>query len=132
MPWSLFSIFITALLLQQTPALQDSERRLGPFTIGGQTFTVVVYNKRLGNSETMFALEIRDQTDDIQYARTFPYEVRDGKFRETISVAAKLVPGKPAPNLLLQYTTKRTPARKNMSSQIFGLSDGKLVLIKEL
>jgi len=123
-PCSLISMFFAALLLQQTPVLQDSERRLGPFTIGGQPFTVIVYNKRLGASETMVALEIRDQADDIQYARTFPYEVRDGTFRATVSVTVKLVPGKPDANLQLDYATKPSPPRKTQSSQIFGLRDG--------
>ena len=125
-------MFFAVALLQQTPALRDSERRLGPFTIADQPFTVVVYNKRLGTSETMVALEIRDQADDIEYARTFPYEVRDGKFRQTISVTAMVVPAKPVASLQLEYTTKPAPPRKTPSSQIFGLRDGKLVLLKEV
>ena len=126
---ALISMFFAAALLQQTPALQDSERRLGPFTIAGQPFTVVVYNKRLGTAETMVALELRDRADDIQYARTFPYEVRDGKFRETISINARLVVGEPTA-LQLEYTT--TPLRKSRSSQTFGVRNGKLVLVKEI
>jgi hypothetical protein len=125
-------MFFAAALLQQTPALQDTERRLGPFTIAGQPFTVVVYNKRLGTSETMVALEIRDQADDIEYARTFPFEVRDGRFRETISVTAMVVPAKPVANLQLKYTMKPDRARKTPSSQTFGWRDGKLALLKEI
>ena len=130
-PFSLISVFTMSALLQQTPVLQDSERRLGPFTIAGLPFTIVVYSKRLGNSETMVALEIRDPADDIQYARTFPYEVRDGKFRETLSVSARLVAGKPTSNLQLEYMTNPAPRRKARSLQLFGLRDGKLVLLKE-
>jgi hypothetical protein len=80
----------------------------------------------------MVALEIRDQADDIQYARTFPFEVRDGTFRETLSVSARLVAGKPTANLQLEYMTNAAPPRKTRSSQIFGLRNGKLVLVKEV
>src|SRR3954469_17314461 len=111
-PCSFISILLTVLLVQQTPALQDSERRLGPFTSADQSFTVVVYNKRLGNSETMIALEIKDAADDIQYARTFPYEIRDRTFRETVSVGARLVPGKPTAKLILEYVTSPASPRK--------------------
>ena len=109
-------LLLMAALLQQSPVLRDVEQRLGPFRIDGHSFLVVLYKKRLPNhSETTFALEIHNEADDIEYARTFPYEVRDGKFRETMSVSAKLVRG----SLRIQYTKQPT--------QIFRLKDGKLI-----
>jgi hypothetical protein len=131
-PFSLILFFMMSAMLQQTPALQDSEQRFGPFTIAARPFTIVIYSKRLGTSETMVALEIRDEADDIQYARTFPYEVRDGAFRETLSVSARMVAGKPTANLQLEYMTHPSQRRKTRSLQIFGLRDGKLVLVKEV
>src|SRR5437879_970707 len=38
------------------PELQDVEERKGPFTFGGQTFTVVAHNKRVPGKQGEFAL----------------------------------------------------------------------------
>ena len=37
------------------PELQDVEERKGPFTFGGQTFTVVAHNKRIPGKQGDFA-----------------------------------------------------------------------------
>lgn len=132
-PYFFIFMFAMAALLQQSPALQTVEQRLGPFSIAGQSFTVVLYNKRLVDpsgvpvSETLSALEIRDQLGDIQYGRTFPYEIREGKFQQTLSASVKLVSRKADSGLLVQYRTKPTPQGSGESSQIFRLKDGKLV-----
>jgi hypothetical protein len=124
----MMSFVLMFAILQQAPALQDAQQQLGPFTISGKPFIVVVYKKQLANrSATVYALEIRNGMDDIEYARTFPYGVRDGHFQQTLSVSAKLVSRKPTSRLLIQYTTKPAPPGKNTSSQAFVLKNGKLV-----
>src|SRR5439155_3842597 len=60
------------------PELQDLEERKGPFTFGGQTFTVVTHSKRLAGKRGDFAqalasLDIADASGAAVHHEEFPH-----------------------------------------------------------
>src|SRR6266852_6743404 len=63
----------------QQPGVKDVEVRKGPFTIKGQTFTVVQHLKDTGQEsvvdETLALLEIVDSGGVVRYCDDFPYAV---------------------------------------------------------
>lgn len=68
------------------PELQDVEERKGPFTLGGQTFTVVAHNKRVSGKQGEFAqalasLDIADAAGAVLHHEEFPHAVENGEFR---------------------------------------------------
>jgi hypothetical protein len=66
---------------------EDTEQHLGPFSIRGQNFSVVLHEKRLpGASDPRFAqtlstLEIRDEKEAVLYEKTFTFGIEKGKLR---------------------------------------------------
>ena len=78
-------ITLAAFLLQGS--LEDVERRLGPFIISGNTFNVVLHEKRVTGSpaphlsQTLALLEIRDGSDNTSYQKSFPYQFDSGEFK---------------------------------------------------
>lgn len=124
--------FAAAAPAGQVQAMQDVEKRLGPFTVAGQTVTVVTLGKRLpaasdgGLTETVASLELRDSSNALNYQKTFAYRVENGKFRESVSVSARLVSGSGLAGLLIRYRRQPAPAGAGESWQIFRLRDGKL------
>ena len=64
--------------------LESMEQRLGPFTIAGQSFTLMLQNKRVAGApsggtlaQTLAKLEICDQSGAVLYQKTFPYQLED-------------------------------------------------------
>jgi len=115
-------------------SLEDSERELGPFTLAGQNFTVLVREKSLPGSpgrscgQTLAALELRDAKDAALYQRTFPVEVEEGKFKHTMSASARLLAGKNLTGLLITYEWEHDGEVYGSAWQLFGFRDGKLGL----
>ena len=65
------------------PELQEVEERQGPFTFGGQTFTVVAHNKRvpgkLGEfAQALASLDIADAAGAVLHHEEFPHAVENG------------------------------------------------------
>ena len=98
-----WTALISMFLLAQTQAIE----RQGPFTIAGQTFTLVV-------NQTTPLLEIRDASGAVQYQKSIP----------STSVSARLVSGGGLAGLLVRYFRGGEE-----SWQIFRLKDGKLALL---
>jgi hypothetical protein len=125
------TFLIAMAFAMQSPAVQDVEQRLGPFTFAGQTFTVVLDNKRLTNpadvrfSQTLALVEIRDQANTVQYQKTIPFQISGGRFQQAVSASARLISGNGLAGLLIHYTRERGAE----SWQIFRLKDGKLALL---
>jgi hypothetical protein len=70
------------------PELQDVEERKGPFTFGGQTFTVVAHNKRVPGKQGDFAqalasLDIADASGAVVHHEEFPHAVENGECLST-------------------------------------------------
>jgi hypothetical protein len=130
--------FIGILLLtavaQINFSIEDVERRLGPFTVSGESFTVVLHNKRIvaGSdehfSETLFTLEIRDRNGATAYERTFPYQLNGGRFTQVVSASARLLPGESLAGLLIEYREDPFPAGSEQYWQILRFKNGKLGL----
>jgi hypothetical protein len=136
--------------------LEDVEQRLGPFAITGQSFTVVLHEKRLKGApeshlaHTLTALDIRDQNGVNVYQKVFPVEVAQGKFKQTVRASARLLVGRGdrdgladsirrrAPNthgllasytgLLVDYQLYSVSGGSEEAWQVFGYRDGKLAL----
>ena len=78
------------------PELQDAEERKGPFTFGGQTFTVVAHSKRVPGKQgesalALASLDIADAAGAILHHEEFPHSVENGEFTETCSVSGDAV-----------------------------------------
>lgn len=79
----------------ETQRLEDVAHSLGPFSFGGQSFTVVLHEKFLPGSldpkfaQSLAALEIRDAKDTRLYEKSFPYEIKDGEFKRPVAAFAQ-------------------------------------------
>ena len=62
------------------PRLEDAERHLGPFSIEGQNFAVVLHEKRMPGArdprfaQTLETIELRDDKDTILIKKRFGSE----------------------------------------------------------
>ena len=117
---------------QTNVPLQDVERRLGPFAIAGDSFTVVLHNKRVAAgsdprfSETLEKLEVRDGKGAVAYEKAFAYELDGSKFKQVTSASARILPAEDLAGLLLQY--RKDPAAPGAEEywQILRNRNGKL------
>jgi hypothetical protein len=113
------------------PELQDVDERQGPFTFGGQRFTVVAHHKRLPGKRGEFAqalasLDIADAAGAILHHEEFPHAVENGEFRETCSVSVKPITGSNGAGLLLDTGCLPSAPMSGGPWQIFGIVNGKL------
>lgn len=110
------------------PGLQDIEERKGPFTFGGQTFTVVAHNKGVPGKQDEFALaslDIVDAAGAVLHHEEFPYTVQDGEFTESCSVSVKPITGSNGAGLLLDTGCLPSDPLSGGPWQIFGIVNGK-------
>ena len=114
--------------------LEDVEQRLGPFSIVGQSLTVVLHNKRLraasnpSFAQTLARLEIRDRSGAVLYETTWPDEVQGGNFRQAVAATAQLLPGENFVALLIRYVTAPAAPGSGEFWQLFQFRNGKLGL----
>ena len=114
--------------------LQDVEERKGPFTFGGQTFTVVAHNKRVPGKHGDFAqalasLDIGDAAGAVLHHEEFPHAVENGEFTETCSVSVNSITGSNGAGLLLDTGCLPSTPMSGGPWQIFGIVNGKLAPI---
>lgn len=115
--------------------LEDFERRIGPLKIRRQNFTVVLHLKRVrvpgarphGSEETVTRMEIRDDEDNIHFAKSFPFEVVEAHFAETTAISAQILEGTQDSGLLITYGEDPSTPLGGGSYQVFGMFYGKLV-----
>jgi len=86
------------------PELQDTEERKGPYTFGGQTFTVVAHNKRVPGKQgesalALASLDIADAAGAVLHHEEFPHALQNGEFTETCSVSVNPITGMYGPPL---------------------------------
>jgi hypothetical protein len=121
----------------ETGELQDVEQSRGPFSLVGNTFTIVLRSKRLRAASdstvrlTLAALEIRDKSGAVLYRKVFPYEVRGGTFRQSVSASTRLVSGGSFAALLIHYVTVPAAPADAESWQLFHFLGGRLVLFDQ-
>jgi len=118
--------------------LESIEQRLGPFTIAGQSFTLMLQNKRVAGapsggtlSQTLAKLEICDQSGAVLYHKTFPYQLEDSRFHEIVTASARLLAGDNLTGLLVTYTHQPAPPGTEQSWQVFGFRNGKMALFDQ-
>ncbi len=113
---------------------EDVTQNLGPFSIAGEKFTVILYAKRLPEApnrkqmQTLSALEIRDHADAVLYKRAFAYQIAAGKFATTLTASAKLLPATNGNGLLITYREESSDTQGATYWQVFGFIKGKLGL----
>ncbi len=107
--------------------VKDVEERKGPFTIKGQTFTVVQHLKRTGQEgafdETLALLEIVDSGGVVQYRDDFPYAVEAGGF---CGASVKVISGSNGAGFLLDMTCDPSAPESGGPWQILSVSNGKI------
>lgn len=118
----------------QASASQQSKEtveRLGPFTISGINYTVVLHKKHLAPNEDtipsgadgIVAMEIIDATGAIQYRRTYPLWA-DSEAVSAWQISANILKGTIDTGLLVR---SRPSESSGFYEQIFGVVNGKFV-----
>ena len=113
--------------------LEDAERRLGPFRIGGQDFTVVLHLKRLARGRpdrldepALSSLAIQDASGAILHQETFSYALEAEAFSESCMASAQLLKGGFATGLLIGVACWPSAPSSGEVWELFGLLNGKL------
>jgi hypothetical protein len=127
----------------QTPATgapspgNESEKKLGPFSIASQNYTVELRTRKVQEEsageggDTVVAMEIRDAAGAVQYQRVFPYVQGTEDSFESWSVSALPLTGTNGAGLLVSYDDYFEPSAPEEEPsgwfQMFGVLGGKLV-----
>jgi hypothetical protein len=111
----------------EQPGVKDVEERKGPFTIKGQTFTVVQHLKLTGQKgafdETLALLEIVDSGGVVQYRDDFPYAVEAGGF---CVASVKVISGSNGAGFLLDMACAASQPDSGGPWQILSVANGKI------
>jgi hypothetical protein len=111
----------------EQPGVKDVEERKGPFTIKGQTFTVVQHLKLTGQKgafdETLALLEIVDSGGVVQYRDDFPYAVEAGGF---CGASVKVISGSNGAGFLLDMACDPSAPESGGPWQILSVTNGKI------
>lgn len=117
-----------------SPKLEDTEERRGPFSIAGQTFTVVLHYKHLlgetgPDNRALASLEILNAAGEVQYRESFLYTAEDKEFSELCSAYIRPLAGSNGDGLLLDLPCLPSDPLSGGPWEIFGVLNGKLVPI---
>ena len=114
----------------------DTEERLGPFSLSGTDYILVLSKKKrpAGSTQesgtTVTAMEIRDSAGTLVYKRIFPYQPDETEFSDAWSVSAGLLSGTNGTGLLVTYDQDSEPSAPEPEPsgwyQVFGIVNGKL------
>jgi len=112
--------------------IEDVEERRGPFTMEGQRFSAVLHYKGFAcksglDSRTLVSLDIRDDTGEIQYQRSFACAVKGGAFTDICSADIRLLRGSNGTGLLIEWGWLPSAPLAGGPWQIVGVVGGKLV-----
>ena len=113
------------------PAMEDTEQHLGPFSIRGQNFSVVLHEKRLPGAtdprfaQTLSSVEIRDAAGALAYQKTFQFGIEEGRLERSLKASAGLLSGKYFTGLLISYRLKLSTGEDAEAWQVFGYQDGR-------
>jgi len=117
-----------------SPQLEDVEERRGPFSIAGQTFTVLLHYKRLPGKtgpdfQALASLEILNAEGEVQHREPFPYSAEAKDLSEGCSAKFQFLAGSNGKGLLLNVGCLPSAPLSGGPWEIFGVVNGKLVLI---
>jgi hypothetical protein len=113
------------------PPMEDTEQHLGPFSVRGQNFSVVLHEKRLPGaidprfSQTLSSVEIRDASGSVVYQKAFQFGIEDGKLERSLKASAQLLSGKYFTGVLISYRLKLDTGEDAEAWQVFGYQDGR-------
>jgi hypothetical protein len=113
------------------PPMEDTEQHLGPFSIRGQNFSVVLHEKRLPGAtdprfaQTLSSVEIRDAAGALAYQKTFQFGIEEGRLERSLKASAGLLSGKYFTGLLISYRLKLSKGEDAEAWQVFGYQDGR-------
>jgi len=113
------------------PPMEDTAQQLGPFSIRGQNFRVVLHEKRLPGAidpqfaQTLSSIEIRDATSSVVYQKTFQFGIEEGKLERSLKASAALLSGKYFTGVLISYRLKLDTGEDAEAWQVFGYQDGR-------
>lgn len=124
----------TATRTPGEPELQDVEERKGPFTFGGQTFTVLTHSKHMRGKHGDFALalaslDIADDSGAVVHHEEFPNAVENGDFTESCSVSVNPITGSNGAGLLVETGCLPSAPMSGGPWQVFGIVNGKFAAI---
>ena len=112
--------------------LEDVDKVLGPFTLGGERYSVVLHGKRIvgprspaGDEQALATLDIRDGAGTIVHHETFAYTLEDGSFMDWCSASARLERGAMISVLLIESGCLPSAPGDGATWEIFGVWDGK-------
>ena len=117
--------------------VEDAEQHAGPFAIAGQSYTVVLHEKRLVDvsdptfAQTLAGVEISDASGNVSYQKAFSYAIEQGRFQRSFSASAQLVSGKTGTGLVVYYREQTAASQTSALQtqefwQLFGFANGKL------
>jgi hypothetical protein len=114
----------------------EGQKRLGPFSLSGQNYYVVLEEKKRApgstgeSGTTVVSMEVRKSSGEVEFRRTFPYSPDSDSFSDAWSVSAALIKGSQASGLLISYDVDSEPSAPEPEStsywQLFGIAGGKL------
>ena len=115
----------------------ESEKRLGPFQLGGNNYFVVLKQKRRASGSgqeagyTVVAMEIRDSSEAAVFKRTFQSQPpADGYPEDEWDVTAHLMTRGGGTGLMVNYSVYKEPSAPTPEEttwwQLFGVVDGAL------
>ena len=109
----------------EQPKVEGVEERKGPFTIKGQTFTVVQHLKvQKGEPDaTLALLEIVDSGGVVRYRDDFPYAAEAGGF---CPASVKVISGSNGAGFLLDMACAASQPDSGGPWQILGVANGKI------
>lgn len=115
-------------------SFEEVEERKGPFTIGGQTFTVVLHSIRLPGQNGDFAkalesLDIVNAGGVVQHHQEFPHTIEDGSFSESCSATVNTILGSNGAGFLVDTGCLPSAPLSGGPWQMLGANNGKLTPI---
>jgi hypothetical protein len=107
----------------------ETEKRLGPFSINGNNYVVVLRQEpQSRGGQTVSAMEIRDSRDTLLYKRSFRSQPDRVSHSESWYVSAHLMTRGNGTGLMVNYSRDGEPSAHEETTwwQLFGVVDGVL------
>jgi hypothetical protein len=114
---------------------KETEQHLGPFSISGTDYTVVLHRRKrqpggtAESGDTVVAMEILDAAGAVQYQRKFPHQEANDTFSDAWFVDAFTLIGANGTGLLVGYSFDSEPSAPEPEPtswwQVFGVAEGK-------
>jgi hypothetical protein len=121
---------------QVASASEEAQERLGPFSLAGNDYVVVLQQKPRApgttqeTGKTVVSLEIRDSHGAVLYKRAFRSQAEKETYSDAWYVTAHLMPRGGGTGLMLNYSVDRKPPAPTPEEttwwQLFGVVDGML------